>query len=265
LPFVLLALAPRLVENLPRAGEWLVTLRILIGLLEVGAAIKFASNADMVLHWGVFTRQVVLVLWTALAVIGALYLLRVGRKGDVGPYPRPGALVPAAVALAVAGWLASGVGGRPLPQVEAFLPPPSTSASLASVSGVTPVWILNDYDRALVSARASGKLVFIDFTGYTCTNCRWMEANIFSRPDVGSELGQFVLARLYTDGEGEMYDRQQAFQEQKFGTVALPLYAVVGADGKAKATFSGLTRDPSEFIGFLQKARAGRVATAVLR
>jgi thiol:disulfide interchange protein DsbD len=97
--------------------------------------------------------------------------------------------------------------------------------------------------------------VFVDFTGYTCTNCRWMEANVFARPDVSSELGQFVLARLYTDGEGDIYERQQAFQEKAFGTVALPLYAVVAPDGKIRATFSGLTRNPAEFIAFLRKAR----------
>ncbi|HEX9129866.1 MAG TPA: thioredoxin family protein [Gemmatimonadaceae bacterium] len=114
---------------------------------------------------------------------------------------------------------------------------------------------MNDYDGALKEARTSGKLVFVDFTGYTCTNCRWMEANIFNRPDVGAELGQFILSRLYTDGEGEMYERQQAFQEQTFGTVALPLYAVVDADGKVRSTFTGLTRNPAEFIAFLQRAR----------
>jgi thiol:disulfide interchange protein DsbD len=116
--------------------------------------------------------------------------------------------------------------------------------------------MLNDYDGALRTARTSGKLVFVDFTGYTCTNCRWMEANIFNRPDVGAELGRFVLARLYTDGEGEMYEKQQAFQEQTFGTVALPLYAVVDSEGKVRATFTGLTRDPAEFIAFLHRGRA---------
>lgn len=265
LPFVLLAMAPRFVHTLPRAGEWLVALRVMIGLLEVGAAVKFASNADMVLGWGVFTRPVVLVLWTILAVIGALYLFR-RRQNRAVERRTPGALIPVGGALLVAAWLGSGVGGRSLSEIEAFLPPQQPNiASLASGGGQTPTWILNDYDRALTAARASGKLVFIDFTGYTCTNCRWMEANIFSRPDVGAELGQFVLARLYTDGDGEMYERQQSFQEQTFGTVALPLYAIVGGDGKTVASFSGLTRDPSEFIAFLQKARTGRVATSVVR
>jgi len=265
LPFVLLALAPRAVNAMPRAGEWLLTLRVWFGLLEVGAAIKFAANADLVLRWGVLTRPVVLVLWTILAVIGAMYLLRHRQNRPLGERGYA-SLIPVGLALLIAAWLGSGVGGRSLRQIEAFLPPeqPNT-ALLASTGGVTPAWILNDYDGALTAARTAGKLVFIDFTGYTCTNCRWMEANIFSRPDVGAELGQFVLARLYTDGEGEMYERQQAFQEQTFGTVALPLYAIVGVDGKALGTFSGLTRDPAEFIAFLQKTRARRVATSVIR
>jgi thiol:disulfide interchange protein DsbD len=261
LPFVLLALAPRFITRMPRAGQWIRTLRVLIGLLEVGAAIKFVSNADLVLGWGVFTRTVVLSAWTVLSLIGALYLGR-GLKSKLERRElRPIGLMPVAIALAVAAWLASGLDGRTLRRIEAFLPPAS-GASLASTAGTSPIWLLNDYDGALRTARASGKLVFVDFTGYTCTNCRWMEANIFNRPDVGAELGQFVLTRLYTDGEGALYEKQQAFQEQTFGTVALPLYAVVDADGRVREIFSGLTRNPAEFIAFLQRARARRVASA---
>jgi thiol:disulfide interchange protein len=255
LPFFLLAAAPGLVSHLPRAGEWMRTLRVLIGLLEIAAAIKFVSNADLVLGWGIFTRDVVLIGWAALALAGAGFLgrnpgKRVAQRGA-------GAVViaPVAVALLVAAWLASGIGGRQLTQVEAFLPPP-LSTTLASSTGEAPVWILNDYSAARTDARASGKLVFVDFTGYTCTNCRWMEANIFTRPDVSAELGRFVLSRLYTDGEGDIYEQQQAFQEKTFGTVALPLYAVVDADGKVRATFSGLTRNPADFIAFLRRARS---------
>ncbi len=255
LPFFLLAAAPGLVSHLPRAGAWMRTLRVLIGLLEVGAAIKFVSNADLVLRWSIFTRDVVLIGWSALALAGAAYLGRnLGQKMRRREL-RPLELAPIVVALLVAAWLASGLRGRPLPQVEAFLPP-AVPTTLASSSGEAPVWVLNDYSAAQAAARSSGKLVFVDFTGYTCTNCRWMEANIFSRPDVSAELGQFVLSRLYTDGDGEIYERQQAFQEKTFGTVALPLYAVMDADGKVRATFSGLTRNPADFIAFLRRARA---------
>lgn len=256
LPFVLLALAPRVVTRLPRAGQWIRTLRVLIGILEVGAAIKFVSNADMVLRWGVFTRQTVLFTWIVLAIVSALYLARDLLTKLAQRELRPARIVPTTIALLLAAWLASGLGGRPLSQVEAFLPPAAPVAALASGAGTIPTWLLNDYDGALRTARTSGKLVFVDFTGYTCTNCRWMEANIFNRPDVAAELGRFVLTRLYTDGEGQIYEKQQAFQEKTFGTVALPLYAVVDSLGNVRATFSGLTRDPTEFVAFLRRARS---------
>jgi thiol:disulfide interchange protein DsbD len=255
LPFVLLALVPRSVSSLPRAGAWMQTLRILIGLLEVGAAIKFVSNTDMVLGWGVFTRDVVLLAWSALAIAGALYLGRnLSRRIRDREWNLAG-LGPIAVALLLAAWLVSGLNGRPLPQIEAFLPPATRTPAIASAGGEASTWMLNDYPGALTVARSTGKLVFVDFTGYTCTNCRWMEANIFSRPDVGAELGQFVLSRLYTDGDGELYERQQTFQEKTFGTVALPLYAVMTSDGEVRATFSGLTRNPADFIAFLRRAQ----------
>ena len=260
LPFVILAFAPRVVSKLPHAGEWMQTLRVLIGMLEIGAAIKFVSNADMVQGWGIFTRSVVLLVWAALAVAGAIYLARGVpariKRREGGAATR---VVEIGVALLLAAWLASGVTGRPLPQIEAFLP---ASTRIAAVAGA-PVssWMLNDYAGALNVARSTGKPVFVDFTGYTCTNCRWMEANIFTRPDVSAELQNFVLSRLYTDGDGEMYEQQQAFQEKNFGTVALPLYAVLAPDGKVRATFSGLTRNPAEFVAFLKRAREQEVAS----
>ena len=256
IPFVLLAIAPRYLARLPRSGEWITTLRALIGLLEVAAAIKFISNADLVLGWGIFTRAVVLALWAVLAVVAAIYLARnVPYRLQVHRV-RVTTFIPSAIALVVALWLASGTGGEPIKPLEAFLPPATVRANLAGATVGREAWILNDYDRAVSAARSSGKFVFIDFTGYTCTNCRWMEANIFNRPDVSAELNRFVLARLYTDGEGSVYERQQAFQEKTFGTVALPLYAIVDGEGKIRATFSGLTRDPGEFISFLQRGQS---------
>jgi len=240
------------------------TLRVLIGLLELGAAIKFVSNTDMVLGWGIFTRNAVLLAWAALALAGAAYLAREARgriqRRELGLE----SLVGIAAALLLAAWLASGLNEmHRLREIEAFLPPSAVVPQDRSTSAAhgAPVWILNDYPAAVASASASSKLLFVDFTGYTCTNCRWMEANIFSRPDVGAELGQFVLSRLYTDGDGEIYERQQAFQEKTFGTVALPLYAVMAPDGKVLATFSGLSRNPAEFIAFLKRARERQLAS----
>ena len=74
---------------------------------------------------------------------------------------------------------------------------------------------------------------------------------MFTRPEIKVAMDRFVLARLYTDGDGEIYDRQQAMQQQRFGTIALPLYAIVDADGRTIKTFAGLTRSPNDFLSFL--------------
>jgi thiol:disulfide interchange protein DsbD len=148
--------------------------------------------------------------------------------------------------------------------LESFLPPDSSVGSSVSASGSAAVlnlqsdasWILNDYQGGLAKARQENKLVFIDFTGYTCTNCRWMEANMFPRPEVSHEIEKFVRVRLYTDGAGDLFQRQQQMQQEKFGTVALPLYAIVRPDGSVIATFAGLTRNSNEFVAFLKRGLA---------
>jgi thiol:disulfide interchange protein DsbD len=152
--------------------------------------------------------------------------------------------------------IAQGVRGKSLGDLEAFLPPPDISeegaaGALATTGVSNQRWIMNDHPAALAQARQTGKLVLIDFTGYTCTNCRWMESNIFARPDVAAALDRYVLSRLYTDGQGKLYENQQDFQERQFGTVALPLYAIVDANGRTVRTFAGLTRSPAEFLAFL--------------
>jgi thiol:disulfide interchange protein len=262
LPFCVLALVPEWVSRLPRAGGWLQSTKVVMGFVELAAAMKFLSNTDLVWHWGVFTRTVVLASWIVLAAITVIYLLRQQRSTggqQISRAMRTGYLTAAAGALAVGAWMATGLTGRSLGDLESFLPPTDyeTAAATAINHGVTApaslAWRLNDYPAALALAKQQGKRVFIDFTGYTCTNCRWMEANIFTRPDVKAALGQFVLSRLFTDGDGDMYERQQAFQESQFKTVALPLYAIVDADGHTVTSLPGLTRDPAAFVAFLEK------------
>jgi thiol:disulfide interchange protein DsbD len=248
LPFVALAAAPQLVSQLPRSGAWLAHVKVVMGFLEIAAAMKFLSNADLVWSWGIFTRDVVLVAWILTAIALAGYLL-VHRPGI-------GRVATALATLLFAAWLGSGVAGRRLGELEAFLPPfdyaqGGPAEAHAAASGELS-WITDDLDGALTQARASRRLVFIDFTGYTCTNCRWMEANMFTRPEVRDALAGFVRARLYTDGQGAVYEQQQRYQEDRFKTVALPLYAIVDGDQRTVATFAGLTRDTSEFLQFLR-------------
>ena len=248
LPFFALATAPGLSQALPKSGPWLEKTKRIVGLFELAAAAKFASNADMVMGWNVFTRQFVIFVW-AMAVLFALWILVQNRFGQSRLRAALG-FAP----LVLGGWFAFSRSEANFGSLEAFLPPPALRAEKVQTTSVDAGWIMNDYNAALAQARSSGKLVFVDFTGYTCTNCRWMEANIFAKPEVKKVLDGFVLSRLYTDGEGEMYEKQQAFQEEKFSTVALPLYAIVDGQGNTLATFAGLTRDTQEFLTFLRKA-----------
>jgi thiol:disulfide interchange protein DsbD len=259
LPFFILALVPQWVSQLPRAGGWMNSVKVAMGFLEVAAAMKFVSNVDLVWKWGIFTRPVVLAIWIAIGAVLSLYLLgKFQLSHDTKP-ERLGAfrMIAAVVSLAVSFYLLTGLFGAKLGELESFLPPDLNNSTAGVFNKTEPAqkWEENDYDGVLAKAKADKKLVFIDFTGYTCTNCRWMEANVFPKKEVEAEMGKFILARLYTDGEGDVYERQQQMEQDVFGTVALPFYAIVDGDGKTVATFPGLTRNTAEFVDFLQKAQ----------
>jgi thiol:disulfide interchange protein len=258
LPFFVLALVPRALSRLPRSGTWMQTMKGTLGFIELAAAFKFLSNADLVLGWGVFTRSVVLASWCALGLALTAYLLGVrfgspsgGRDRGVRAHRH---VVPAVLATAVTVWLATGLRGARMGELESFLPPAGVRGSGVRDGGDELTWRLNDYAGALDQAKRERRLVLIDFTGYTCTNCRWMEANMFTEPDVQRELARFVRTRLFTDGRGPVYQQQQRFELRQFKTVALPLYAIVDEDGVTRATFLGMTRDAREFTRFLTSA-----------
>ncbi len=262
LPFFVLALAPQLVARLPRSGSWLNSVKVVMGFLEIAAAMKFISNVDLVLHWGIFTREVVLATWVAVALLITLYLLGKFQLAHDVKAERLGAarIMFAFLFLSLGFYLLTGLFGAKLGELESFLPIATNETSVVSnvnsngVKSAEPEWLKDNYEAALAKAKAENKLVFIDFTGYTCTNCRWMEANMFPKPEVRAEMDKFVKVQLFTDGEGEIYEKQQKFQEEKFNTVALPLYAIVDANGETKAAFPGLTRDKEEFVAFLKSA-----------
>ena len=258
LPFFILALVPQWIAQLPRAGGWMNSVKVAMGFLEVAAAMKFISNVDLVWKWGIFTRSVVLAVWIAIGVILSLYLLGKFQLAHDSKPERIGAfrLASAIVSLAISFYLITGLFGAKLGELEAFLPPELevSAANRFSPQSSEPAWIINDYPAALAKAKAENKRVFVDFTGYTCTNCRWMEANVFPRPEVAAAMGKFVLVRLYTDGDGEIYEKQQQMEQDMFGTVALPFYAVIDGDGKIISSFPGLTRNTAEFTDFLRNA-----------
>jgi thiol:disulfide interchange protein DsbD len=135
-----------------------------------------------------------------------------------------------------------GMTGRSLGEMEAYLPP--------SKSG----WI-EKYNEAVDLAKRTNKPIFINFTGVTCTNCRWMEKNMFTRPDVKNELKGYVLVELYTDKQSKEDEENQALQQKLTGTVTLPVYVSVSAEGKVLRTFGSSTRDAQEFVQFLKSGK----------
>jgi thiol:disulfide interchange protein DsbD len=233
------------------------SVKVAMGFLEVAAAMKFLSNVDLVWKWGIFTRDIVLAIWIAIGVVLSLYLLGKFQLSHDSKPERLGAfrMISAVISLAISFYLLTGLFGAKLGEIESFLPPDLSNSSgrLLGKGDNEPQWIMNDYEAGLAKAKAENKKVFVDFTGYTCTNCRWMESNIFSKKEVEDELNKFVLVRLYTDGEGDIFERQQKMEQDLFGTVALPYYAIFDADGKALGSFPGLTRNTSEFVEFLKK------------
>lgn len=255
IPFFILALAPQMMSRLPKAGGWMVQVKVVMGFLEIAAAMKFLSNADLVWRWGIFTRQVVLAVWVGIGLLSVLYVLGYFRMEHDTPVESVGAarVTVAIVFLATTIWLIPGLFGRQLGELESFLPPELSASSAVGETrqNADAGWIMNDYEGALTTAKQQNKFVFVDFTGYTCTNCRWMEANMFPRPEVAKEMKKFTRVRLYTDGDGPLFERQQKMQQEKVGTVALPYYAILTSDGNVVATFPGLTRNASEFMAFL--------------
>jgi thiol:disulfide interchange protein len=272
-PFFLLALFPSALNKVPRAGGWMNNIKVVMGFLEIAAAIKFLSNADLVWMWGVLPRELFLSIWLACTVMIILYILGVFRLHHDAPVDSIGTprVVFAVIFAAITFYLLIGLNGKPLGELDAFLPPPnynelmstkesgsttagtsnSTSAKSISASEEELIW-MDNYQDALKLAKEKKKMIFIDFTGYTCTNCRWMELNMFSKKEIRSYLENMILVRLYTDRRNEPYQSNKNFQKNRFNSIELPLYVIYTPEEKLIGT-KAFTRDVTEFLGFLKK------------
>ena len=258
LPFFLLALFPGYLAKLPRSGQWLVSVKAFMGFLELAAALKFLQVADYSLQLGLVTRPIFLAIWFAIAVVAGFYLLRWVRlpNDEPGQKRGPGRTALGVATLAVAGWLLAANNGVSLHDLDAYLPP----RDYGTKGKVASEWIVNDLDKARALAQSEGKPLLVNFTGYACTNCRLMENNVLPHPDVKAALGDFVAVELFTDGSDAKSREFNKYQQEKFGTVAIPLYAVMTPDGEIKGRLEGLERDPAKFTQFLQNSGDVKVA-----
>lgn len=263
-PFFLLALFPSMLNKLPKAGGWMNNLKVIMGFLEIAAAVKFISNADLVWEMGIMPREAFLAIWIACGVLIVVYILGGFRMKLDSPHTNLSAtrVVWGVLFGSITIFLIPGLFGKPLGELDAFLPPLDYmgSGTVAS-SGILSTGISNpdeadfwykDYDEALKISKEQNKPLFIDFTGWTCTNCRWMESNVFPLPKVKKYMNEMVKVKLYTDRRKEPELSNKKMQEERYGSIELPLYVILTPDEKMIATKT-FTRDLEEFIEFLKK------------
>jgi thiol:disulfide interchange protein DsbD len=288
-PFFLLALFPSFLKKLPKSGGWMNTIKVVMGFLELAAALKFFRTAE--LRWTIppvlFTYDFVLAMWVIILFLTGFYLLNFYRLPHDEPQEHIG------VSRMLFGFLTMSIGLYLLPGlfavgsaherqrpagtiyawVDAFLLPEPSSADVSGGDGELK-WSA-DLRQTLEQARENNEAVFIDFTGVTCTNCKLNEKQVFTRPDVKDQLKRFRLVQMYTDEvppafyKGEPTDdrREQdaklnlKFQEDRFRTEQLPLYVLLkpmpgpaGGPVKLLGVYKeGKINKVNEFIEFLRK------------
>ena len=289
-PFFLLALFPSLIKKMPKSGGWMNTIKVVMGFLELAAALKFLRTAE--LRWTIppvlFTYDFVLSMWVVLLILAGLYLLSLYRLPHDEPQEHIG------VPRMLVGFLCISLGVYLLPGlftanghdkqrpsgtiyawVDAFLLPEPSAAEV--VGGGELVWS-GDLLATIEEARARNEVVFIDLTGVTCTNCKLNEKNIFPRAEVKDLLKKYRLVQLYTDTiPPEFYEaapplkkREEdaqanlTFQKKVFGNEQLPLYVLLRPEPGAKGSRveilavydEGKINSVESFVAFLKKGGA---------
>src|SRR5581483_2443212 len=146
------------------------------------------------------------------------------------------------------------------------IPEPSGNSGLGSTGVETQpaAYFKNELDAALAAAREQNKLVLINFTGYACTNCHWMKANMFPRPEIQAAMKTLITVDLYTDGTDADSEKNQKLEDQKFDTASIPFYALMDPDQNVIATFPQLTRNTQEFLSFLQSKPGSKPQTTAM-
>lgn len=242
-PFFFLALFPHYLTKLPQSGGWLNSVKVVMGFLELAAAFKFISNTDLVWNWNIFTYEVVLYLWALIMLLTGLYIFGLIKFKNDSPVTFSVQRSLFALSFILFGtYLAAGNHGYDINgNIKSYLPPKKYQSNL--------VWN-NNLNDAFIIAKEQNKNIFIDFTGVTCTNCRWMETNIFSIKSVEEIMSKYILVSLYTDA-GEGYLEKREYQINRFETAALPYYVILDSNDKVLSEFPGLTRNIKEFKDFL--------------
>ena len=204
LPFTLFALFPSWLQQAPKSGSWMNTLKVVLGFIELAFALKFLSVADLAYGWHILDREVFLSLWIVIFGLLGAYLcgwlkFQTDEIGGELNKPMPVVCIMGGlVSLAFAVYMIPGLWGAPCKAVSAFAPPMYTQDFNLNSKVVEARF--RDYDEALAAARREGKPILVDFTGFGCVNCRKMEAAVWTDPQVADMLmNDYVLVSLYVD------------------------------------------------------------------
>ena len=275
LPFTLFAMFPSWLKQAPKSGSWMTTIKIVLGFIELAFALKFFSVADLAYGWHLCDREVFLSLW--IVIFGLLGAYLVGwlkfQEDEIGgdirkPMPVL-CIMGGLISFAFAIYMVPGLWGAPCKAVSAFAPPINTQDFNLNTKTVEARF--TDYEQAMAAAKAEGKPVFIDFTGFGCVNCRKMEAAVWTDPRVADKLRHdCVLVSLFvddktplaepmeiTDENGETHTLRTVgakwsyLQSHKFGANAQPFYVIVDADGNPLTGSYSYKEDVPAFLEYL--------------
>lgn len=282
LPFTIFAMFPTLLKNVPKSGGWMNVVKVTLGFIELAFSLKFLSVADLVSHWGILDRETFLSIWIVLFMLLGAYLVGwIRLPHDEDEYDdegnvivRPKTSVPrlflAIASFAFAVYMIPGLWGAPLKAVSAFAPPIKTQDfNLSTHTEVKPMF--TDYEEGMKYAAEHGRPVMIDFTGYGCVNCRYMEASVFTDPTVAKIMTEdYVLIQLYVDDKTRLPEpvdvtvagkpqrlrtvgnKWSYLQDHKFGANAQPFYVLLDTDGKPLAPAYSYDEDIDKFTKWLK-------------
>jgi thiol:disulfide interchange protein DsbD len=284
IPFAFFAAFPGWLNSLPKSGGWLNSVKVVLGFLELALALKFLSNVDLAYHWGFLKRELFIALWITIFGLMSLYLigkLKFSHDSDL-PYIGTTRIIFAIVAIAFTFYLIPGLWGAPLRLISGFPPPEfykewnqGGTASEHGQGGESCPHNLNcyhDYEAGMAYAKSVGKPVMIDFTGWSCVNCRKMEDNVWSQPKVLKHLSDdYVIISLYVDDKTELPANEQyvsKFSGKKIRTTGnkwsdmeaavlnknvQPYYVLLDNEGKMLAEPRSYTPNVEEYTKFLEE------------
>ena len=255
LPFALFALFPAWLNSLPKSGGWMTTVKVVLGFLEIGLALKFLSNADLVGHWGILKREIFLGIWIILGIAMTLYLFGMYKFPHDSPVKKLslGRKVTAFVSAAFTLYMILGVTKVTNLKLLSGFPPPEFYSIFKQESDC-PLGIdcFKDFDEGLAYAKKVDKPILLDFTGWACVNCLKMEENVWSDSEVFPIIkDNYILISLYTDDREELPENEQfnfqfesgrvkeinniaqkwgTFQDVNFGSISQPFYVLLSPD-----------------------------------